>query len=95
MAAAARFATVVSRAGVSDMAQSEIKMKIESKIYGGRLALLVARALAALGVSEERCVRIAMAMTFARFRVGGKHKEWKRLSSIADGTNGPPQSGAS
>ena len=66
---------------------AEIKMKIEAKVYGGRLALLVARSLAALGVSEERCVRIALGMTFARIRIGGKYKEWKRLSSIADGTN--------
>ena len=60
---------------------AEIKMTIEAQIYGGRIAFLVARALSAIGVSEERCVRIALGMTFVRIRIGGKYKAWRRMNS--------------
>ena len=69
------------------MAQSEITIKIESKMYGRRLALAVARVLSFFGVSERLCTRIAMGVVFVRMRIGGKYTIWKRLNSITDGTN--------
>ena len=54
-----------------------LTVKISSKIYGTKLAVIVAYIVALISGSEEKARRAGMACCFMRFSVDDKPHSWK------------------